>query len=92
MKSLLLQIAPQVCTCDECTTATCQRPPVLLAATPRNPKRWLHGRELNRWWARHQEDGAQRQTLGDRLRRDHLERVKTTLNATPGLKAQRGDE
>lgn len=40
----------QVCDCEACVLAGCQRPPVALGATKRFPARELHGAELNRFY------------------------------------------
>lgn len=94
MRAQMLQKAPAVCgtECAECTQAGADRPSVLLAATPSRPKGWLHGRDLMRWWAARDREAAGRQSIGDQLRADHLERTKNRINQVPGLHAQRGDE
>jgi hypothetical protein len=67
------------CSCHECITAGCTRPPVTLAASGRYPQRELHGLDLLRYW-----DGVEAKNAI--LRRIAEDMKKHRIHA------QRGDE
>jgi hypothetical protein len=69
----------QPCSCHECITAGCTRPPVTLAASGRWPQRELHGRELVKFYADRE------------ARKGWLTKLVEDFRAK-GIAAQRGDE
>jgi hypothetical protein len=82
--ALVVARASAVCDCRECLTATIDRPPVELRRTNRAPRRWLHGRELARFYAAEDEAAARRHDIFTRLKQD--------VQAATGGRIQRGSE
>lgn len=60
----------KVCGCAECVLAGCDRPPVELRRTSRHPSRWLHGRDLERFYLAEDEATRRRNDVFDRLKHD----------------------
>ena len=79
MSEIRGHVSDKPCSCHECITAGCTRPPVTLAASKVYPQRELHGRELVRWYEREDARKAILRGIGEKLLKH-------------GIRNQRGDE